>query len=103
MLTPTVPPLTEQLTTLLTIFGLTTAAEEIVPRLTQAGHPELVPLLVEVLTPRPKPDASAELRGCAGPRGCRRGRRSRRSTRDDCRCRSCSGCRSWRPGRFWRQ
>ena len=48
MLTPTVPPPTEHLTTLLTTFGLTTAAEEIVPRLTQAGHGESVPVLVEV-------------------------------------------------------
>jgi DNA replication protein DnaC len=48
MLTPTVPPPTQHLTTLLTTFGLTTAAEEIVPRLTQAGHAEIVPLLVEV-------------------------------------------------------
>ena len=29
-----------QVTTLLTQFGLTTAAEELVPRLTEAGHPE---------------------------------------------------------------
>jgi DNA replication protein DnaC len=48
MLTSTVPPPTEQLTTLLTTFGLTTAAEEIVPRLTQAGHAASVPALVEV-------------------------------------------------------
>jgi len=48
MLTPTVPPPTEQLTTLLTTFGLTTAAEEIVPRLTQAGHQDVVPVLVDV-------------------------------------------------------
>jgi hypothetical protein len=38
MLTPTVPTATEQVTTLLTTFGLTTAAQEMVPRLTQAGH-----------------------------------------------------------------
>jgi len=56
MLTPTVPPPTQQLTTLLTTFGLTTAAEEIVPRLTQAGHHQVVPLLVEVF------DAEAEAR-----------------------------------------
>jgi DNA replication protein DnaC len=56
MLTPTVPPPTEHLTALLTTFGLTTAAEEIVPRLTQAGHQQVVPLLVEVF------DAEAEAR-----------------------------------------
>lgn len=56
MLTPPVPPPTEQLTTLLTAFGVTTAAEEIVPRLTQAGYPEAVPLLVEVF------EAEAEAR-----------------------------------------
>jgi DNA replication protein DnaC len=56
MLTPTVPPPTERLTALLTTFGLTTAAEEIVPRLTQAGHQQIVPLLVEVF------DAEAEAR-----------------------------------------
>jgi hypothetical protein len=56
MLTPTGPPPTEQLTALLTTFGLTTAAEEIVPRLTQAGRAEIVPLLVEVF------DAEAEAR-----------------------------------------
>jgi DNA replication protein DnaC len=48
MLTPTIPPATEHLTTLLTTFGLATAAQEIVPRLTQAGHLEVVPLLVDV-------------------------------------------------------
>jgi DNA replication protein DnaC len=48
MLTPTVPPPTEQLTALLTLFGVTTAAEEIVPRLTQAGCQDAVPVLVEV-------------------------------------------------------
>jgi len=56
MLTPTVPPPTQQLTALLTTFGLTTAAEEIVPRLTQAGHHQVVPLLVEVF------DAEADAR-----------------------------------------
>jgi DNA replication protein DnaC len=56
MLTPTVPPLTERLTTLLTTFGVTTAAEEIVPRLTQAGHQDAVPVLVEVF------DTEAEAR-----------------------------------------
>ena len=30
-------------------FGLATAAEELVPRLTQAGCPEAMPVLVEVL------------------------------------------------------
>ena len=48
MNTPTVPPPTEQLTTLLMTFGLTAAAREIVPRLTQAERQDLVPLLVEV-------------------------------------------------------
>lgn len=56
MLTPTGPPPTERLTTLLTTFGLTTAAEEIVPRVTQAGHHAAVPVLVEVF------DAEAEAR-----------------------------------------
>lgn len=56
MLTPSVPPSTEQLTALLGTFGLTTAAEEIVPRLTQAGHQDAVPVLVEVF------DAEAEAR-----------------------------------------
>jgi DNA replication protein DnaC len=56
MLTPSVPPPTEQLTTLLGTFGLTTAAEEMVPRLTQAGHQDAVPVLVEVF------DAEAEAR-----------------------------------------
>lgn len=56
MLTPMVPPPTERLTTLVTTFGLTTAAEEIVPRLTQAGHPAAVPVLVDVF------DAEAEAR-----------------------------------------
>jgi DNA replication protein DnaC len=56
MLTPSAPPATERLTTLLTTFGVTTAAEEIVPRLTQAGHQEAVPVLVEVF------DAEAEAR-----------------------------------------
>ena len=37
-----------QVTTLLTQFGLTTAAEEFVPRLTQAGHHEAMPVLLEV-------------------------------------------------------
>jgi DNA replication protein DnaC len=56
MLTPTVPPPTAQVTTLLTTFGLTTAAEEIVPRLTQAGHHGAVPTLVDVF------EAEAEAR-----------------------------------------
>lgn len=56
MLTPTVPPATERLTTLLTTFGVTIAAEEIVPRLTQAGHQAAVPVLVDVF------DAEAEAR-----------------------------------------
>ena len=37
-------------------FGLTTAAEELVPRLTQAGHHDALPVLVEVL------EAEAEAR-----------------------------------------
>ena len=45
-----------QVTSLLTQFGLTTAAEELVPRLTQAGHPEAMPVLVEVF------EAEAEAR-----------------------------------------
>ena len=45
-----------QVTTLLTQFGLTTAAEELVPRRTQAGHPEAMPVLLEVL------EAEAEAR-----------------------------------------
>ena len=48
MNTPTVPPATAQLTTLLLTFGLTAAAREIVPRLTQAERQDIVPLLVEV-------------------------------------------------------
>ena len=45
-----------QVTTLLTQFGLTTAAEELVPRLTQAGHAEAMPVLLEVF------EAEAEAR-----------------------------------------
>ncbi len=45
---PPVPPPTEHLTTLLTTFGLTAAAREIVPRLTQAERHDVVPLLVEI-------------------------------------------------------
>jgi DNA replication protein DnaC len=56
MLTPGLPPPTERLTTLLTTFGVTTAAEEIVPRLTQTGHQGAVPVLVDVF------DAEAEAR-----------------------------------------
>ena len=37
-----------QVTTLLTQFNLTTASEELVPRLTQAGHHDALPVLVEV-------------------------------------------------------
>ena len=43
-------------TTLLKQFGLPTAAEELVPRLTQAGHHDALPVLVEVL------EAEAEAR-----------------------------------------
>jgi len=56
MLTPTIPPPAERLTTLLTTFGMTTAAEEMVPRLTQAGQQAAVPVLVDVF------DAEAETR-----------------------------------------
>ncbi len=49
------PPST-QVTTLLTRFGLTTAAEEFVPRLTQAGHHAALPVLLEVF------EAEAEAR-----------------------------------------
>jgi len=56
MLTPTVPAAPEQVTTLLTTFGLTTAAQEMVPRLTQTGHLAVVPVLVEVF------EAEAEAR-----------------------------------------
>jgi DNA replication protein DnaC len=56
MLTPTLPSLTEQLTALLTTFGITTAAEEMVPRLTQAGQQAAVPVLVDVF------EAEAEAR-----------------------------------------
>ena len=45
-----------QVTTLLTQFGLTTAAEELVPRLTQAGHSEAMAVLLEVF------EAEAEAR-----------------------------------------
>lgn len=56
MLTPPVPTATERVTTLLTTFGLTIAAQELVPRLSQAGQLEVVPVLVEVF------DAEAEAR-----------------------------------------
>jgi DNA replication protein DnaC len=56
MLTPAVATATEQVTTLLTTFGLTTAAQELVPRLTQTGHLAVVPVLVDVF------DAEAEAR-----------------------------------------
>ena len=49
------PPST-QVTTLLKQFGLTTAAEELVPRLTQAGHHDALPVLLEVF------EAEAEAR-----------------------------------------
>ena len=45
-----------QVTSLLSQFGLTTAAEELVPRLTEAGHPGAMPVLVEVF------EAEAEAR-----------------------------------------
>ena len=56
MLTPTVPTATDRVTTLLTTFGLTIAAQELVPRLSQTGQLEVVPVLVEVF------DAEAEAR-----------------------------------------
>jgi DNA replication protein DnaC len=56
MLTPALPPPTERLTGLLVTFGMTTAAEEIIPRLTQTAHQEAVPVLVEVF------EAEAEAR-----------------------------------------
>ncbi len=56
MLTPTVPTGTERVTTLLTTFGLTIAAQELVPRLSQTGQLEVVPVLVDVF------DAEAEAR-----------------------------------------
>ena len=49
-------PASTQVTTLLKQFGLTTAAEELVPRLTQAGHHDALPVLVEVF------EAEAEAR-----------------------------------------
>jgi len=42
-------PLSERVTTLLTTFGLTTAAQECVTRLTQAGHAAALPILHEIL------------------------------------------------------
>ena len=39
------PTSTTSSTTLLKQFGLTTAAEELVPRLTQAGHHDALPVL----------------------------------------------------------
>jgi len=56
MLTPRLPPPPEQLTAVLTTFGVTTAAEEIVPRLTQAGYQNAIPVLVEIF------EAEAEAR-----------------------------------------
>jgi DNA replication protein DnaC len=41
--------ITERVTTLLTAFGLTTAARECVSRLTQAGHETALPVLHEIL------------------------------------------------------
>ncbi len=38
-----------QVTSRLTQFGLTTAAAELVPRMTQAGHHDAMPVLLEVL------------------------------------------------------
>ena len=61
-----------QVTTLLTQFGLTTAAEELVPRLTQAGTPRRCRCCSRCSRRKPRHDASAGSRGCAVPRGCRR-------------------------------
>ena len=90
-----------QVTTLLTQFGLTTAAEELVPRLTQAGHPEAMPVLLEVPRGRSRGSPPAPRRSlCVAPPACRPARRSRRSTPDGCRRRSCSSWRRWPAGRF---
>jgi DNA replication protein DnaC len=56
MLTPRPLPPPEQLTAVLTSFGVTTAAAEIVPRLTQAGYQNAIPVLVEIF------EAEAEAR-----------------------------------------
>jgi DNA replication protein DnaC len=48
MLTPSLSPPSERLTALLTSFGATTAAEEIVPRLTHASQQAAIRVLVEV-------------------------------------------------------
>jgi hypothetical protein len=45
-----------QVTTVLTTFGLTIGAQELVPRLTRAGHLAAVPVLADVF------DAKAEAR-----------------------------------------
>ena len=66
MLTPTVPTATEQVTTLLTAFSLTTAAHEMVPRLTQAGQLPVVPLLLEVFEPKPRRGAATHCAVAAG-------------------------------------
>ena len=77
-----------QVTTLPTQFNLTTGAEELVPRLTQAGHHNALPVLLEVF------DAEAEARRqrrfarLRRARVCRPATRSRRLTRAGCRARS---------------
>ena len=82
-----------QVTTLLTQFGLTTAAEELVPRLTQAGHPEAMPVLLEVF------EAEAEARRQRRVARLRRGARlppgKTLLDTDGCRRRSCSSSRHW--------
>ncbi len=71
-----------QVTSLLAQFNLTTAAEELVPRLTQAGPTtKHCRCRWKCSMPKPRRDASAGLPGCDGHRVCRPARRSRRSTR----------------------
>ena len=62
-------PASTQVTTLLTQFNLTTASEELVPRLTQAGHHDALPVLVEVF------EAEAEARRQRRIAGLRRASR----------------------------
>jgi hypothetical protein len=42
------PPQAERLTTLLRQFQLTTLATELIPRFEQAGHQDILPLVLEV-------------------------------------------------------
>ena len=79
-----------QVTTLLTQFNVTTASEELVPRLAQAGHQDGLPVLLEVF------EAEAEARRRRRIARLRRAsrlppaRHSKHSTRAGCRARSCS-------------